>query len=191
MLLLDRTRASTAPGCPRWFGKRFRGQSPATRSDVLTGLTGAPLQHGAFELFALALVAAAVLGLAVMLLELALGAAEREATLARLATMGLGRAAARAGGGAGGAARGARRRGRGLACALVLPWVLAPAVDLSVFTESSGDGAAVPVRGPVALPLAACRGGARRLLVELRRDGGAVSPRACGQADDRGGEMAI
>ena len=66
------------------------GGITTARSDVLIGLTGAPLQHGAFVLFALALVAAAGLGLAVMLLELALGAAEREATLARLATMGLG-----------------------------------------------------------------------------------------------------
>jgi hypothetical protein len=45
------------------------------------------LQHGAFTLFSLALVLAAILGLAVMLLELALGAAEREATLARLAAI--------------------------------------------------------------------------------------------------------
>ena len=59
------------------------------RSDILNSLTSAPLQHGTFVLFALAVVVAAGLGLAVMLLELALGAAEREVTLARLATMGL------------------------------------------------------------------------------------------------------
>jgi putative ABC transport system permease protein len=107
------------------------------RSDVLSALTGGPLQHGAFTLFALAVVVAAILGLAVMLLELALGAAEREATLARLATMGLGEgqrawvvalevlpaviAAAVA----------------AWACALALPQVLAPDIDLSVFTGSS------------------------------------------------------
>jgi putative ABC transport system permease protein len=107
------------------------------RSDVLSALTGGPLQHGAFTLFSLAVVVAALLGLAVMLLELALGAAEREATLARLATMGLGEgqqawvvalevlpaviAAAAA----------------AWACALALPQALGPDLDLSVFTGSS------------------------------------------------------
>jgi hypothetical protein len=107
------------------------------RSDVLSALTGGPLQHGAFTLFSLALVVAAILGLAVMLLELALGAAEREATLARLAAMGLGEGqrawvvalevlpAVIA------AAVGA------WACALALPQVLGPDLDLSVFTGSS------------------------------------------------------
>ena len=111
------------------------------RSDIFNALAGAPLQHGAFALFALALVAAAVLGIAVVLLEIALGAAEREETLARLATMGLGErqqawvvawevlpgvlAAAVA----------------ALACALVLPWVLRPAIDLSVFTGNSATAA--------------------------------------------------
>jgi putative ABC transport system permease protein len=107
------------------------------RSDVLSSLTNGPLQHGAFTLFSLAVVVAAILGLAVMLLELALGASEREATLARLATMGLGE----------------RQRAwvvalevlpaviaaavAAWACALALPQVLAPDIDLSVFTGSS------------------------------------------------------
>jgi putative ABC transport system permease protein len=107
------------------------------RSDVLSALTGGPLQHAAFALFTLAVAVAALLGLAVMLLELALGAPEREATLARLATMGLGEgqrawvvalevlpaviAAAVA----------------AWACALALPPLLAPDIDLSVFTGSS------------------------------------------------------
>jgi putative ABC transport system permease protein len=107
------------------------------RSGVLSALTSGPLQHGAFTLFSLAVVVAAILGLAVMLLELALGAPEREATLARLATMGLGEgqrawvvalevlpaviAAAVA----------------AWACALALPPVLAPDIDLAVFTGSS------------------------------------------------------
>jgi putative ABC transport system permease protein len=110
------------------------------RSDILKGLTGAPLQHGTFVLFEFAIVAAAALGLAVMLLELALGAAERETALARLAAMGLG--------------EGQRARVVTLevvpaviaaavaaaACAVVLPRVVAPAIDLSVFT-GSGRGA--------------------------------------------------
>jgi putative ABC transport system permease protein len=113
------------------------GAVTSFRSDILSSLTGGPLQHGAFTLFSLAVVVAAILGLAVMLLELALGASEREATLARLATMGLGEgqrawvvalevlpaviAAAVA----------------AWACALALPQVLAPDIDLSVFTGSS------------------------------------------------------
>jgi hypothetical protein len=109
----------------------------AFRSGVLSSLASGRLQHGTFILFSLAVVVAAILGLAVMLLELALGAAERRATLARLATMGLGEgqrawvvalevlpaviAAAVA----------------AWACALALPQVLAPDIDLSVFTGSS------------------------------------------------------
>jgi hypothetical protein len=107
------------------------------RSDLLSALVNGPLQHGAFTLFSLAAVVAAVLGLAVMLLELALGAPEREATLARLAAMGLG--------------EGQRAWVVALevlpaviaaavatwACALVLPRVLAPDIDLSVFTGAS------------------------------------------------------
>jgi putative ABC transport system permease protein len=114
------------------------------RSDVLSALTGGPLQHGAFTLLSLAVVVAAIFGLAVMLLELALGAPEREATLARLATMGLGEgqrawvmalevlpaviAAAAA----------------AWACALALPPVLAPDIDLSVFTGSPVTGRPSP-----------------------------------------------
>ena len=60
-----------------------------TRSQALQQLAGAPLQAGTFSLFTMAIVVAAALALAVMLLELALGAADRELTLARLATMGL------------------------------------------------------------------------------------------------------
>lgn len=113
------------------------------RSGVLSGLDRAPLQHGAFLLFTLSVALAAVLGLAVMFLELALGAADREASLARLATMGLGE----------------RQRARVVAlevlpaviaaavaawaCALILPWALGPVIDLSVFTST-----------PVAVPLA-------------------------------------
>jgi hypothetical protein len=124
------------------------------RSDVLSALTSGPLQHGAFTLFSLAVGMAAILGLAVMLLELALGAPERESTLARLATMGLGE----------------RQRAWVVAlevlpaviaaavatwaCALALPPVLAPDLDLSVFTGSS---VAVKLAADVAsfaLPLA-------------------------------------
>jgi putative ABC transport system permease protein len=137
------------------------------RADVLSALEAAPLQHGAFTLLGLAIAVAAVLGLAVMFLELALGAEDREATLARLATMGLGE----------------RQRARvvalevlpaviaaGLAAwasALLLPRLLSSAINLSVFTNTPvqvpiAPGASVNVTVPlvpdvasVALPLAA------------------------------------
>ena len=132
------------------------------RSDILNSLASAPLQHGAFVLFALAVVVAAGLGLAVMLLELALGAAEREVTLARLATMGLDE----------------RQRTRVVvlevlpaviaaavaawACALVLPRVVAPAIDLSVFTGIVGGGRAHAGRGRGRAAAGGARRGGRR-----------------------------
>jgi putative ABC transport system permease protein len=129
------------------------GATATFRSDVLAALTQAPLQHGAFTLFTLALGVAAILGLAVMLLEVALGAAEREASLARLAVMGLG-----------------ERQQAGVvalevlpaviaaaiaawASALVVPRVVAPAINLSVFTGSAAGVPLVPDIDSVALPL--------------------------------------
>ena len=153
------------------------------RSVVLSGLTSGPMQHGAFTLFSLAVGAAAILGLAVMLLELALGAPEREATLARLATMGLNE----------------RQRARVVALevlpaviasavaawasALALPRVLAPDLDLSVFTGSSGRvplaadvaSLAVPLAGLAVLTAVALgleiRLGRRRAATSLRIGG--------------------
>ena len=114
-----------------------------TRAFALQGLAGAPLQQGTFLLFTLSVAFAAALALAVMLLELALGAADREVTTARLATMGL--------------TEGQRVRlvavevipsiaasaVAAAACAFALPPLLAPAIDLSVFTQSP---ASVPLR---------------------------------------------
>jgi putative ABC transport system permease protein len=159
------------------------GAVTSFRSDILSSLTGGPLQHGAFTLFSLVVVVAAILGLAVMLLELALGASERDATLARLATMGLGEgqrawvvalevlpaviAAAVA----------------AWACALALPRVLAPDINLSVFTGSSvtvklaADVAsfAVPLVGLAVLAAVALgieiRSGRRRGAASLRIGG--------------------
>lgn len=145
---IDRARLTAV------VGKRLPGGDITFRADVLAGLRGAPLQHGAVTVITLSAVAAAVLGLAIILLELALGAAEREATLARLATMGLGEgqrawvvalellpaviAAAVA----------------SWACALVLPPVVRPVIDLSVFTGSAAAVPLVPDVTAVALPLA-------------------------------------
>jgi putative ABC transport system permease protein len=139
------------------------------RSDVLDSLTTAPLQHGTFVLFALALAVAAWLGIAVMLLELALGADEREATLARLAVMGLGE----------------RQRARVVAlevlpavvaagiaawvCAVTLPRIVAPAINLSVFTGSSAAVVLSPDAVSIGWPLAALAAVAvAALAIEIR-----------------------
>ena len=121
------------------------GSAPSvtSRSLALRELADAPLQQGAFVLFALAIGYAAALALAVLLLELALGAADREITMARLATMGLA----------------ARQRPllaafelvpaitasavAAIACAITLPRLVAPAINLSAFTQSQ---APVPLR---------------------------------------------
>jgi len=147
---IDRARLTA------FLGNMLQGEVATVRSDILNGLTGAPLQHGAFVLFELSVAVAAALGLAAMLFELTLGAAERESTLARLATMGLGEgqrvrlvalevlpaviAAAVAAG----------------ACALILPRMIGSAIDLSVFTGTASTGAALtPDVVSFAVPLAA------------------------------------
>ena len=125
-----------------------------TRSAALQQLTGAPLQQGTFLLFALAIGYAIALALAVLLLQLALGAPDREVVLARLATMGLPE----------------RRRGllaavevlpsiaaaavAAIACAIALPQVVAPALNLSAFTESQVPVPLQPDAASFALPLA-------------------------------------
>jgi putative ABC transport system permease protein len=134
--------------------KKLPAATSTVRSQLLQQLTSAPLQRGALLLFALALAVAAGLGLAVMLLQLALGAADREATLARLATMGLGE----------------RQRAElvllevlpaviaaavaAVAAALVLPPIVAPAINLSVFTGSSAGVPLVPDVPSFVLPIA-------------------------------------
>jgi putative ABC transport system permease protein len=146
------------------------------RSEMLGQLTGAPVQRGAFLLFALALAVAAGLGLAVMLLQLALGAADREATLARLATMGLG--------------EGQRARlvllevlpaviaaaVAAVASALVLPPIVAPAINLSVFTGSSAGVPLVPDAASLALPIGTLIVvAAAALTIEIRTRRGVVA----------------
>jgi putative ABC transport system permease protein len=146
MTRLDAVVQATMPGAG--------APTITTRSVALQGLTRAPLQQGTFLLFTLAITCAAALALAVMLLELALGTADRELTTARLAAMGL--------------TEGQRARlvavevipsiaasaVAAAACALALPRLVAPAIDLSVFTHSATP---VPLRPDFAsflLPLA-------------------------------------
>ena len=163
---------------------KIEGGGVAFRSDILNSLTSAPLQHGTFVLFALALAVAAGLGTAVMLLELALAAAEREATLARLAVMGLTE----------------RQQARvvvlevlpavvaaavaGWACALALPAIVAPVIDLSVFTGSSAPVPLSPDAASVGWPLAALAVVAFAALAIESRPG----RRGQGAASLRGGE---
>ena len=111
------------------------------RADVLNSLGAAPLQHAAALLMTLTALAAAGLALLNLVFGLALGARDRELTLARLSVMGYERdtrlvllmalpavlaafAAA-------------------AACTLALPALISPALDLSVFT---GPGAPVVYR---------------------------------------------
>jgi hypothetical protein len=114
-----------------------------TRSAALAALTGEPLPHGAYVTFLLAAIAAAGLCAAILLISLVLGARPRDLTLARLATMGL----------SGGQSRRlvfvealpaiiAAIIG-GIASAAILVPLIAPVIDLSVFT---GSGATVPMK---------------------------------------------
>jgi hypothetical protein len=124
------------------------------RSDALSALASGPLQHGAFTLFSLAVALAAVLGLAVLLLELAGGAAEREATLARLAVLGLGEGQRAWVVAIGVLPAVIAAAAAAWACALALPPVLAPDIDLSVFTGSSVTVKLVAGVASFAVPLA-------------------------------------
>ncbi|HEY6275230.1 MAG TPA: FtsX-like permease family protein, partial [Streptosporangiaceae bacterium] len=130
------------------------GANVTLRSQVLAGLTGAPLPHGADTAFIEGTAAAAGFSLLILLITLVLSARSREFTLARLRVMGLGQGQA-----------------RWLAAVETLPQVLAavaggavagwavalllgPAIDLSAFT---GSGAGVPIRVEP-LPLAIASG---------------------------------
>jgi hypothetical protein len=121
----------------------------------LNSLLNAPLQRGTYIVLLLGILAAALLAGAAAGCELAYGAAERDATLARLTTMGLterqrvGLIAVELAPGLLSAAVAAA------VSSLALPSLLASALDLSVFT---GSGSPVPIRPDVlsiALPIAA------------------------------------
>jgi len=124
------------------------------RSAVLDGLVSSPLQAAADLIMRLSLAVAAGFGLAILLLGLALGSADRDLTLARLTTMGLeqGRlirlvlgetllavAAAVA---------------AGAVCAVALPALTSPALNLSVFTGSSTPVPIAPDLVALAVPAA-------------------------------------
>ena len=155
----------------------------STRSAALQQLTGAPLQQGTFLLFALAIGYAIALALAVLLLQLALGAPDREVILARLATMGLPE----------------RRRGllaavevlpaivaaavAAIGCAVVLPQVVDPALSLSVFTRSQVPVPLQPDAAVVRAPAGRTGAGDRssRSATRSGRGADAASPCPCGR----------
>jgi putative ABC transport system permease protein len=115
------------------------------RADVLNALGGAPLQHAAALLMTLTAVIAAGLALVNVVFGLALGARDRELTLARLSVLGYGRDTRLALLMALPAVLAAYAAAAG--CALALPVLIGPALDLSVFT---GAGAPVEFRPDLA-----------------------------------------
>jgi putative ABC transport system permease protein len=136
---LDRTELS------RLIGKALPGAALEYRADVLNGLGSAPLQHAAALLMTLTEVAAAGLALLNLAFGLALGARDRELTLARLSVMGYARSARLVLLTALPAMLAAFAAAAG--CALALPVLIGPALDLSVFT---GPGALVIYRPDLA-----------------------------------------
>jgi len=128
------------------------GASIRFRSAFLDALATSPLQAAADAVMRLSLAVAAGFGLAILLLGLALGSADRDLTLARLTTMGL-------------------QRGRqiwlvlgealltvlaaiaaGAACAATLPVLTSPALNLSVFTGSTAPVPISPDLAALAVP---------------------------------------
>lgn len=124
------------------------------RSAVLDGLASSPLQASADLIMTLSLAVAAGFGLVILLLGLALGSADRDLTMARLSTMGL-----------------ERRRliwlvlgeallavlaavAAGVACALALPMLTSPVLNLSVFTGSTAPVPIAPDLMALAVPAA-------------------------------------
>ncbi len=131
------------------------GGAVVFRSGLLAGLAGAPLQHGAYLALGLGAAAAACCCLLVLLLSLLLSASSRRLALARMATMGLSAGQARLLGVVELLPELVAVLAGGLACAVALVPLTAPALSLSVFT---GSGGSVPVRVDPAW-LAAAGGG--------------------------------
>jgi len=105
------------------------------RTAVLASLASSPLQHGAALIVTLTIAVAAAFGLFIVILGLALGAGERGMTLARLTVMGYQRTTGLVVAEAMPAVLAAVVAG--VVCALLLPIVVGPAIDLSAFTGTS------------------------------------------------------
>jgi putative ABC transport system permease protein len=129
------------------------GSTITFRSAVLASLTNSPLPHGAALIVAFTLAEAAVLGLLIVILGLALGSAERELTLARLTVMGHERDTSLVMAEAMPAVLAAIVAAA--VCALVLPHLIGSSIDLSAFTGSSGPVLFQPDVTALGLPAAA------------------------------------
>jgi len=121
------------------------------RSAVLAALAGSPLPHGGAVIITLSIAAAAAFGLFIVLLGLALGSADRELTLARLTVMGHERDTRLIVAEAMPAVLAAVAAGA--VCAVVLPRLIGPSIDLSAFTGASAPVLLEP--GVIALGLPA------------------------------------
>jgi putative ABC transport system permease protein len=145
------------------------GSTITYRSAVLNSLTNSPLPHGAALIVALTLAEAAVLGLLIVILGLALGSAERELTLARLTVMGHERETSLVMAEAMPAVLTAVVAGA--VCAVVLPRLIGSSIDLSAFTGASTPvlfqpnviALGLPAAGVVALAVAVLATEARTL----------------------------
>jgi putative ABC transport system permease protein len=139
------------------------------RSAVLNSLTNSPLPHGAALIVAFTLAEAAVLGLLIVILGLALGSAERERTLARLTVMGHERDTSLVMAEAMPAVLTAVVAGA--ICAVALPRLIGSSIDLSGFTGANAPvlfqlnvtALGLPAAGIVVLAVAALATEARTL----------------------------
>jgi putative ABC transport system permease protein len=129
------------------------GNMTTFRTAVLASLASSPLQHGATLIVVIVIAGAAALGLFIVILGLALGSAERELTLARLAVMGHERYTGLVMAEAMPAVAAAVVAGA--VCAAVLPSLIGSSIDLSAFTGTSAAVRFQPDVIALGLPAAA------------------------------------
>jgi putative ABC transport system permease protein len=137
------------------------GASVTFRDTALSALAGAPLPAAAHVAITAAAAAAAAFSALILLISLLMGAPSREMTLARLATMGLGRGQARGLVGMETLPQVAAAIVGGVASAAVLGPLIAPSISLSAFT---GSASGVPFRTE---PLPLVAGAAGLILVAV------------------------
>jgi putative ABC transport system permease protein len=131
------------PGLAAAIARYGPGGTVVYRSALLAGLTGAPLQHGAYLALGLGAAAAGCCCLLVLLLSLLLSVSARRVALARMATMGLSAGQGRVLGLVELLPQLVAVVAGGLVCAAALVPLTGPALSLGVFT---GSGGSVPVR---------------------------------------------
>jgi putative ABC transport system permease protein len=123
------------------------------RSAVYASLANSPLPHGAVLIVSFTLAEAGVLGLLIVILGLALGATDRETTLARLTVMGHQRRTELVMAEAMPAVLAAVVAG--IVCAVALPHLIGSSIDLSAFTGANAPVLFQPDITALGLPAAA------------------------------------